>query len=494
MEAATDKQNHGQGRFYHAVTSVKTTMAFLAVFAFLFFLAALFPQSADPNRLKRYGEAGGGFVTLVGSLDLLGLFRSWYFTLVVALFMFHLALCCAHRLNLLPRRHTSRMFTRDDLLQHGLSLSVACPTGIADLDVEQILGRLGLKQLKYYSEDAHTKRIVCERGLPFRWLSWSFHVFLLIAVGGFFFSHQFASEDKLTIAIGERKTFELRPQTTMSRGVLGLFGHPEEAKPRQIEIKLESFQIDYAQGPALQYPGGPAGRFLAAWGLGGKAVRYRLTDDSLYPRNWHSILGIYKDGRLVLSESVEANAPLRYEGITFYQLGYRHIFDLNIGEETLHDILAEAPFTIPQMEGEFVVKTPRIGSLLTYDGAEEKLEPSAIIHYRPPAGQGECNWNTVGKMIVGRPVEVMHAKMALNNVRQSSVLGCRHTPGRPLIGIIGALVAVLMVLRICLPWYQVHCHADGSSGRTLVTSSIKMVGLFARPERLAEALRAALLK
>lgn len=223
-------------------------------------------------------------------------------------------------------------------------------------------------------------------------------------------------------------------------------------------------------------------------------MRYRMTDDSFYSRNWHSVLGIYKDGRHVLSENVAANAPIRYAGITFYQLGYRHTFDLNIGEETLHDILAEEPFRIPQMEGEFVVKTPRIGSLLTYDGVEEQLEPSAIIQYRPPAGQGELKWNTVGKMIVGRPVEVMHAKMVLNNVRQSSVLGCRHGPGRPLIGIIGALVAVLMVLRICLPWYQVHCHADGSSGRTLVTSSIKMVGLFARPERLAEVLRDAFLK
>jgi hypothetical protein len=43
---------------------------------------------------------------------------------------------------------------------------------------------------------------------------------------------------------------------------------------------------------------------------------------------------------------------------------------------------------------------------------------------------------------------------------------------------------LLMGLRIYMPWYQVHCHVDRMNGRTLITVSIRMVGLFARPERL----------
>jgi hypothetical protein len=41
-----------------------------------------------------------------------------------------------------------------------------------------------------------------------------------------------------------------------------------------------------------------------------------------------------------------------------------------------------------------------------------------------------------------------------------------------------------MVLRIYLPWYQVHCFAEKMNDGALVTISIRMLGLFARPERL----------
>ncbi|MBI4830689.1 MAG: hypothetical protein HY801_03875 [Candidatus Lindowbacteria bacterium] len=176
------------------------------------------------------------------------------------------------------------------------------------------------------------------------------------------------------------------------------------------------------------------------------------------------------------------NDPLRYAGLTFYQMGYEYAFDLQVGDDTLANIQAEAPFTIPQMEGEFRVRTPRLGSVFRRDGSVEILSPSAKLQYRPPAGQGEPTWNTVADLSPGVTTEAMHTQMKLDNLRESSVLSYRYDSGVPILWVATTLLMFLMALRIYLPWYQVRCHADDTSGRTVVTVSVRMVGLFARPE------------
>ena len=84
---------------------------------------------------------------------------------------------------------------------------------------------------------------------------------------------------------------------------------------------------------------------------------------------------------------------------------------------------------------------------------------------------------------MGQSAEVMHAEMVLRRLKERGIVGYRHDPGVPLLRASIAVLILVMALRIYLPWYQIRCHADDSTDRTLVTISIRMVGLFARTER-----------
>ncbi|MBI5115249.1 cytochrome c biogenesis protein ResB [Candidatus Poribacteria bacterium] len=497
MEKAISKERaSGRGRLYRTMVSVETSLVFLALFAFLFFVGTVFPQSTEPDSLDAYREAGGKLAWLVGGLRLLDLFHSWYFALIAAVFALHLFLCSLHRLGVLRRRHVFRLFTREDLLQRDHSFSVACATEASPANMEKTLRRIGFRRIRYFSEDAHVKRVVSERGLPYRWISWLYHVCILLALGGFCVSYLCAFEGDLTIPVGGKKSVALRSLSTKWSHLLNLLGLRPDARARHVEIELERFITEYTQKPTLQYPDEPAERLSTAWGLNHAPIAYWLTADSFYPRDWFSILKVYENGKLIRKKKIEVNDPLRYGGLTFYQAAYDYAFDLQVGDDTLLGIQAETPFMIPQMEGEFRLKTPRLGSLFRRDGSIQILLPSAKLQHRPPedapdrspdsppAGNSARPWNTVAELSLGTTTEAMHMNMRLDNLRESSVLSYRYDPAVPVLWLATTLLMVAMAVRIYLPWYQVRCHADNTTGRTVITVSLRLVGLFTRPEIL----------
>ncbi len=474
------------GRIYRAIVSIKTSLVFLGVFALLFFVGTIFPQSSDPDRLDRYREGGGKLVAVVGALDLLNLFHTRCFALLSGLFALHLLLCSIDRLNSLRRRPKFGLFTKDDLLRRDHSFSIACPTEERKHEIETILRTLGFRRVRYYSEDSSVKRVVVERGFPFRWLSWLYHVCILASLIGFCLTLLLAFEGEVAIPVGERKTVALRSPSTSWHKLMALLGTADESHPDQIEIELMSFLTEYTEKPELQYPDEPFRRLLAAWGPKGETITYSLSKDSFYPRDWFSVLRVYRNGSLVKEKKIEVNDPLRYAGLTFYQAGYDYQFDLRVGDETLTDIQAETPFSIPSIEGELRLSTPRVGALFRYDGGRQTLSPSTKLQYRPP--QEPRAWTTVADLSLGQPTEVMQTRLMLTSLRESSVLSYRYDPGVRLLWFSTAALLILMALRLYLPWYQVRCHADTSSGRTVVTAGVRMVGLFARPDRVLKKL------
>jgi hypothetical protein len=490
---AEDKES--RGRVYRAfawlhriLVSLKTSLVFLAVFGILFFLGTVFPQSSDPNRLEQYREAGGKLILLVDALDLLNIFRSRYFGIVTFLFVLHLLLCSIHRFGLIRRRSPIRLFSREDLLRRDQSFTVVCSRQAAGPDIEKVLKRIGFRRRKYYSEDARATRIVCEKGLPFRWLSWLYHVCILMSIIGFSLSYLFAFENDLAIEVGETKSVSLSSDDTNWRKLLARFDWQGQPDSREIELRLDNFIAEHTEKPKLVYPDESTKRLFAAWGLGGEPVHYEMPEDPFYPRDWFSGISVFENGKFVKEKKIEVNDPLRIAGLTFYQMGYEYAFDLHVGEETIENIKAQSPFTIQQMEGEFRIKNPRMGILFRYDGAVEMLTPLANLQHRPPSEKKKPEWTTAGNLPIGHPTEIMHARMMLDNLREGSLLSYRFDPGVPLLWVAGMGLVVLMTARIYLPWYQLRCHVGGSGDHAKVTVSIRMMGLLARPERVQQKL------
>ncbi len=501
-----ESEKKGRGRLYRACVSTNTSLLFLGVFAAFFFLGTVFPQSSDADRLEQYREAGGKFIALVGAFDLLNIFQGPYFGAVTLLFVAHLFLCAIHRLGIIRRRPTIRMFSREDLLGREYSFSLTCPGQGDRLDIEKILERMGFRRQKYYSEDARVTRIVCEKGFPYRWLSWLYHICFLLAIVGFGLSYLFAFENELSIRVGETESVALRSSETNWRKLtspssdtrwgklMRRLRSAEAPEPPTIGIKLEEFISEHTEKAKLIYPGKdePLKRFMVAWGLGEEPAHYEMPDDPLYPRDWFSVLSVYEGGELVKKKKIEVNDPLRHGGLVFYQMGYEYEFDMRVGEDTIENIKARTPFTIPQMEGEFRTKTPRLGILFAYDGSVEKLAPSARLEHKPPSGDGKGEWAPAGVLRFGEPTEIMRAEMTIENLRESSVLSYRYDPGVPLLWVASVGLIVLMTARIYLPWYQLRCHVDSSGELAEITVGVRMVGIFTRPARLREKMSRAL--
>jgi cytochrome c biogenesis protein ResB len=302
---AEEKKNHGRlysvfalpyralARLHRILVSMKTSLVFLAIFGFLFFLGTVFPQSSDPDRLEQFREAGGKLIPLVDALDLLNIFRSQYFGIVTFLFVLHLLLCSIHRFGLLRRRSPIRLFSRGDLLRRDQSFTIVCSRQAAGLDIEKVLKRIGFRRRKYYSEDARTTRIVCEKGLPFRWLSWLYHCCILLSIAGFSLSYLFAFENYLAIEVGETKSVSLSSDDTNWRKLAARLDSPDNANwrkimelldwrgqqdSREIELRLDNFITEHTEKPKLEYPDEPTKRLSAAWGLGGEPIHYKMPE------------------------------------------------------------------------------------------------------------------------------------------------------------------------------------------------------------------------
>lgn len=481
---ATMASKGEQGRFYGVLISSKTFIALLAIFAIFLFIGWLFHWNYDLHGLARYTEEGKQFVRLV---DPPGLFQHTYVKLleaVVLLFLLHFIFCIAHRFGTIRSRALFRLFSREDLLQRDYSFSLSYPAGIGDLDIESALRAIGFRKPKYYSEDAHAKRVVCEKGFPFKWLSWLYHICILLAIAGFILESCFSSAGYLAISVGEKKTIVFGHPLRNGQKILELWTREDIVRSKKFDVVLEEFMAESIQGPVLRYPDNSTSKFLATWGFGEQALNYYVPEERLYPRNWLSVLGIYEDGEPVMKKEIRVSAPFRYKNLTFCQIGCEYRFDINVGGETLKGILVEEPFSMPQMEGSFRIRNPRAGTVFTDDEKMHISTPSVELQHRPPTNQTEREWITVGKLALGKMTDIMHAEMMLENLKEISVLGYRYGPGIPVHWIACAAALFLMIFRIYLPWYQVRCHADDSTGQSLITVSIRMVGLFARPKGL----------
>jgi hypothetical protein len=478
------KKKHG--RIQGSFASVKISLVLLGIFAVLLFAGWIYHQNFETNRLEHHPEEGQGLIRNIDTFGFLELIRANLFVFMALIFILHLVLCLIQRFRTILMRPSFRLFAREDLLQRDHSFSLSRSSGAGTLEIEEALRNLGFGKPEYYSEDARVKRVVCEKGFPFRWLSWLFHLFILLSLLGIVSQYRFDNEDYLLIATGERKTVVLEYPVKWWQDMFGLLNRRDRAEQRTIEVALDNFATELARGRVLPYPYTLGDMFVSVWKDGAEALKYHVGENLVYPRNWASRLKMYEDGELIGEGEIKINKPLRCRDLSFYQIGCEYRYDLRVGDEVLKGILAGKPFAISQMEGEFRLSTPFAGTFYRGDENITLSVPSAELQHRPPIGGVEPEWTRVEKLVLEKPTEVMHSEVTLADIREYSILSYKSENGMPFIWFVFPPMLALMFLRIFLPWYQVRCHIEDSMGHLLITISIRMIGLFARPERLKQ--------
>ncbi len=461
---------------YNKLASLRTSVYLLGLISLFYLLGTIFPQGGD---LERYREAGGGLVEVVGLFDLLNIFTSPLFLLAALLLLLNLVVCSYDKLikiiasrKALPLNHHRKAnpeFTLD--IDENI------------LDAEGKLKYVLTKELRFkelYRVDALVSGHwhVLEKGLYYRWLTWSYHAAIIACFVGFIVSGLFVKEGVLILKPGE-------PEKVISDGEkLGWLISKDHPAP-DFEIVLDRFETEYTEFPHLEYPTDV--RSKLAVGLGWKKLSYDLNDDSLIPKDWFSRLRIVRDGSTLKEKTIELNDPLRYKGYTFYQMAYDQVLTLRLGAD---EVTARAMGTLEDdsIDGALKFGTLRIGTVTHLDGTTSELKPFVMVKSMTTEEDGSKKYHEVVKLELDTSVNIAGTSVELTGYKENSILSYRYDPGVPLLWVFGSLVFILMTIRCFGSWYRLSYVLKPSDSGSRLALVIDSRGIFSDPSRIRKRL------
>lgn len=472
---------------YKRFSSLKTSIPFLGLLSLIYLVGTIFPQG---GRLEDYIREGGRFVFLVRSFNLLNIFTTPVFLTLALLLFINLTICGYERLLLLLAHQeipeAPHLTTLEGPAIHG---KVKAPSSLmwfthtiplpVDIDkagglVEGAFIRLGFKKVSSYPNERWG---VMEKGLPYRWLTWLYHLGIFLCFIGLFLTYLFAFEDEITLYPGETKVVSPKAMSRWQR----LTG--ASPKGTGFQLGLEEFITEYNQVPTLEYPKDKLSRLAMALGWWDRSFRYRIEADSLFPKDWKSRLKVIEGGKTTLTKTIEVNDPLHYRGFTFYQMAFKQDLWIQVDDGRLVlEVEAERELIVPGVEGALRFGALRVGTLFKMDGGTERIRPSVeVFNITSDGGR-----KRLGRLEEGGRLFIGERAIGLKEFKEASVISYRYDPGVPILWWAGILVLIAMALRVFGLWYRVIYRIEEGS---LLDLAIKARGLLADEERVIRHLR-----
>jgi|Deesub1362B_J571_1020462.scaffolds.fasta_scaffold00080_30 hypothetical protein len=425
--------------FYKTLSSLKTSLWILGAMSICYILGTIFPQGVD---LDSYVKAGGRYIWLVKQLNLLNIFISPLFIFLTLLLCLNLLVCILTRLvKFRKRSEIVPLQTASDQ-----KMLIPIPEG---LSLEGLQDKLNNAKFKLI--EAEDTQYVYGKGLPFWWLSWIYHLGMIMAIAGFFITALTAHEGELTLWKDKEIEFSLYdPNTRLNRFLkrIGL-SVGEERKDKAYKIKLKEFRTEYYQTLDFEYPESPLSRL--AIGLGFSKIK-PSEHKGLSPKMWYTSFVLTTPEGKTIEASTMVNHPFRTDGLTLYQMGYEQRISLRVENKEI-EIEIFKPFKIKGLEGRFLARTVKHGKVLKKNGKTEELEPQFIL-YQIQNGKKK----KLANLIMGKETEVLGKRLLFIDFEEASVLSYRVDKGVPLIGIATLLVFVGLVMRTYGNFYRVRIY------------------------------------
>ncbi|MBI5196153.1 MAG: cytochrome c biogenesis protein ResB [Nitrospirae bacterium] len=454
---------------YRLFSSLKTSVYILAVMCLVFIIGTIFPQGRD---IEDYIKAGGKYVSVVSAMDFLDVFVSPLFIFVAGMLLINLAVCLYDRL---------RIFLRIKRKPIDFSELKANPkvVVIESADIDEQLKKAGFK-LKAEGEGGPVK--IFEKGLQYWWLSWFYHVGIILAILGFFLTALFAFEKDIILSQGKPETISLYSKETKWNKYLEKAGMkiPGEKKSDEYVLTLKEFKTEYYQGLKFDYPKGAAERFKV--GVGVKKIEPAKKDFSYMPKLWLTHLDVKKPDGQILDAKLWVNKPFRTGGLTLYQMGYEQKVKLSVNGKPL-DVEARVPFEVKGVKGNFVLGTLKLGTLYKKDGTKENIIPQASVYYMPEKNQSQKD--DLGTLILGKNLKGKNVNFKMKDYKETSALSYRNDPGVWLVGLACLFVFIGLFVRSLGAWYRVQCSVEGNKSYLLISTR----GILADRERIIRRLQ-----
>jgi cytochrome c biogenesis protein ResB len=456
---------------YKTFSSLKTSVYVLAFLSLVFLIGTIFPQGEN---IEDYIKAGGKYISVVRALDFLDIFMSPMFLIATAVLVVNLAVCLYDRFKLFTRvRRKPVDFER--LKEHPNVIP------FKGGNIEDRLKKAGFNFREQTHDAVHPGVKVYEKGLQFWWLSWFYHVGIVLAIIGFFLTSLFAFEKYIVLYPGEEEAIYLHSKDIRWNGLLEYFGFEtsEDREEDKFLLTLKEFRTEYYQGLKLNYPEGKLERL--AVGIGARQLGLFENEFSYMPKMWLTRLEVKRPDGMILDGRISVNRPFRTKALTLYQMGYEQKITLDVNEEII-EAEARVPFSVKDIKDKFVLGTLRLGTLFKKDGTEEEIKPVVELYRIPdeiPSGREK-----IGAVILGEEIKSNGAVIKFKDYREGSYLSYRKDPGVWLVGIASLFVFLGLIVRSLGAWYRVQFAFEKKLAYVLISSR----GILADRDRMIKKL------
>lgn len=441
---------------YRFFSSLRTSVYILAFMIVLFLIGTIFPQGEN---IDDYIDAGGKYVPVVRAFDFLDIFMSPLFLAATALLLLNLAVCLYDRLKIYLR------IRRRPMDFQALKHHPKVVTFIND-DLTNRLRDTGFT-LKEETEDAADPGVkIYEKGPPFWWLSWFYHVGIILAIAGFFLTSLFAFEKDILLYPGEPETISLYSQETRWNRFCEWLGWTGSEESEDLyELSLKEFRTEYYQGLKIDYPKEKLERL--ALGAGIKKLEPSQKGFSYMPKMWLSRLDVRRPDGTARDAELWVNRPFRTGALTLYQMGFEQMVTLSVDGADM-EVEARIPFRVEGTEGKFALGSLKLGTLFTRDGSTEEITPVTQLYYIPeePASEKVL----IGELALGERIKAKGISFEFRDYREGSYLSYRKDPGVWLVGLACLFVFLGLTVRCLGAWYRIQCALEKKTAYVLVST------------------------
>ncbi len=504
---------------YKLFSSLKTSIFILSFMSLIFLIGTIFPQGGE---IDGYIEAGGRFVAVVRMLDFLDIFMSPLFIFVTGILVVNLAVCLYDRLKIFlklnrkplnferlkkhpnivifeknsPESHHSPLWkSRIDSIPRGTGGDFK--GGEGGFNIEERLRRTGFTLKTESRDEGYPGVKIFEKGLQYWWLSWCYHVGIILAIFGFFITALFAFEKGVILYPDRPETISLYSEETRWNRFLGNIGRAfsEERKGDEYVLTLKEFKTEYYQGLRIDYPESKLERL--ALGIGIKKLKPSRKGFSYMPKMWLTRLDVKKPDGRVLDAELWVNRPFRTGSLTLYQMGFEQKAQLSVypvGKKAPHvvsdrvngeviDVEARVPFHVKDRKGKFVIGSLKLGTLFKKDGTTEKINPVTTVYHIPetdPSGR-----DVLGELSLGSSLYAKGVVFEFNDYQEGSYLSYRKDPGTWLVGLACLFVFIGLFVRSFGAWYRVQVAVEDSTAYILISTR----GILADRDRIIRKLQ-----
>ena len=457
---------------YKFFSSLKSSVYILLFICLMFLIGTIFPQGGN---IDDYIEAGGKYITLVRFLDFLDIFASPLFLGITFVLIINLSVCLYDRFRVFLKIKRKPIDFRS-LKQH--SQTVSFNNG----DIMGRLRKMGFK-LKEETRDAADPGVkVLERGFSYWWLSWFYHMGIILAIIGFFLTMLFAFEQGVLLYPGQPETISLSSSETVWNKFLEKLGSKttENGDEDNYILTLKEFRTEYYQGLKIDYPDEKLERLALGFGI--KKLEPSTEGFSYMPKMWLTRLVVKKPDGKIMDAALWVNKPFRTGGLTLYQMGYEQKINLRVNGIAI-EVEARVPFTVDGVDGKFVLGSLKTGELFKKDGSSEEIIPVTTVYFIPEDDTSAKK--IIGELSPGENIKFDGILFGFADYKEGSYLSYRNDPGVWLVGFACLFVFLGLIVRNLGAWYRIQCAFEKKIAYVLISTR----GILADKDRILRKLK-----